>query len=244
MAAVAVQAVQAAQAAAAAEQAVNQAAILQQIADTQQFLRQQLEERDSKNKQSDCPKGLAAYNPWVLTVESFLAKKPSYWVLQLTDAGMTGHPNYPPDPPLGPDPVANAAAQLEVLIKLCSQVYYKECTTIKRDFTNCGTMLWRQIYIANNPNGEAQTNSLRAALKMHIAKFQGEWKAWIQSLETISVQLERLGEPFTDCEFHEQSTASYKCVPGFCRKQINFSSKSFGLRKSSQAECGGSFLQI
>eukprot|EP00961_Rhodomonas_salina_P029695 399936-Rhodomonas_salina.1 len=62
-------AAQAAQAAAAAAQAavVNQAVILQQIADTQQFLRQQLEERDSKNTPGECPDGVAAYNPWALT---------------------------------------------------------------------------------------------------------------------------------------------------------------------------------
>eukprot|EP00961_Rhodomonas_salina_P219569 2967726-Rhodomonas_salina.1 len=70
-------AAQAEQAAATAAQTVvnNQVVILQQIADTQQFLRQQLEERDSKNKQSDCPEGLAAYNPWAVTVESYLVKK-------------------------------------------------------------------------------------------------------------------------------------------------------------------------
>eukprot|EP00961_Rhodomonas_salina_P221869 3000152-Rhodomonas_salina.3 len=111
------------------------------------------------------------------------------------DADMTAHPNYQLDASIGPDPVANAAVQLEVL---CSQVYYTECTTIKRSFANCGTMLWRQIYTENNPDGKAQTNSLRAALKKQIAKFQGEWKAWIQLVETITVQLECLGEPFSD----------------------------------------------
>eukprot|EP00961_Rhodomonas_salina_P285215 3854020-Rhodomonas_salina.1 len=35
---------------------------------------EQLEERDSKNKPGECLDGVAAYNPWALTVESYLAK--------------------------------------------------------------------------------------------------------------------------------------------------------------------------
>ena len=63
--------------------------------------------------------------------------------------------------------------------------------------------LWRAIYLQNNPDGEVQTNSLRAGVRKQIAPFKGDWDAWIELIELIQTHLVNLNDPFTDREFRE-----------------------------------------
>eukprot|EP00286_Rhodomonas_abbreviata_P008122 CAMPEP_0181343174 /NCGR_PEP_ID=MMETSP1101-20121128/31437_1 /TAXON_ID=46948 /ORGANISM="Rhodomonas abbreviata, Strain Caron Lab Isolate" /LENGTH=1673 /DNA_ID=CAMNT_0023454769 /DNA_START=92 /DNA_END=5115 /DNA_ORIENTATION=- len=211
-------------AAAAAAQAVaaliaNQAIILQQLQAQQILLQQQIEDRDgSKKEPEELQRGAANYNPWSLGVTSYLAKRKRDWAVEMTDAQMLAHPNYPPDAPPDPaNPAAQAAAQAEVLVKrrkvqtdlhdlltrTCKVSYYSECSAIQLSFPNCGSMLWRSIYLANNPDGEEQTNSLRAGMKAKIASFKGEWDNWIKDIEILQTQLIHLNEPFSEREFRE-----------------------------------------
>mmetsp|Transcript_61772 Transcript_61772/g.127702 ORF Transcript_61772/g.127702 Transcript_61772/m.127702 type:complete len:1753 (+) Transcript_61772:15-5273(+) len=223
----------AAQAAAAAVQAIanNQANMLAALQAQQNVLQQQFEERQgSKKEPEELKRGAAYYNPWALGVASHLATKNREWALELTDASMVLHPSYPADAPPNPaNPAAQAAAQLVVdekrrkvqtelhalLVRTCKDAYFTECSNVRLNFPNCGSMLWRAIYLENNPDGEAQTNSLRAGMRKKIAKFNGEWNEWIEHIELINTQLTHLGEPFPDREFRELMFKAIKTSPGW-----------------------------
>eukprot|EP00961_Rhodomonas_salina_P054658 734220-Rhodomonas_salina.1 len=151
-----------------------QLAVQQQLLILQQMQAQQAALLDATfdNKSrhiGECARGAAAYNPWAMTVLSKQAEKSQDWVTTLSDADMIAHPNYPPDAPIiSGDPAGTAAAQAEVvrsrldaqtavhelLISTCSESYFAECKNIPRTATNCRSVLWRAIYLANNPDSE------------------------------------------------------------------------------------------
>ncbi len=62
----------------------------------QQILLQQLigNSTSSSKKPEECPEGKAAFKPWSLTFQAFLASKSMDWTLELSDAAMQAHPNY------------------------------------------------------------------------------------------------------------------------------------------------------
>eukprot|EP00961_Rhodomonas_salina_P082912 1114403-Rhodomonas_salina.1 len=88
----------------------------------------------------------------------------------MTDELMVAHHHYPQNPPVVLAGAALAQAQAEVdavrrkaqitihtaLVQTCAKEFFAQCTAIKSTFPNCGTMLWRAIKFANNPDGEAQ----------------------------------------------------------------------------------------
>ena len=252
----------AAQASALAVQAsvANQAAILAALTAQQTLLQRQFEERfesDSSSKEpKDLERGAAYYNPWSLGTLSYLAKRKRDWACQMTDASLLAHPNYPADAPPNPgNPAAQAAAQAEVdakrrktqtdlhdlLTRKCGISYYAECSSIQLNFTNCGTLLWRAIYISNNPDGEAQTNSLRTAMTAQCASFSGEWEQWMADIQTIQVQLTHLNEPFTDREFREHIFKATRKVSGWetwteLKKDIRPPLTFFDIKLSGQSK--------
>eukprot|EP00961_Rhodomonas_salina_P276738 3739470-Rhodomonas_salina.1 len=64
-------------------------------------------------------------------------------------------------------------------------------------------MLWRLIQLANNPDGEAQINSLSTGLWSVVDSFNGEWTEWFKKIDTLRVQLTNLGEQINEREFRE-----------------------------------------
>eukprot|EP00961_Rhodomonas_salina_P075601 1014538-Rhodomonas_salina.1 len=57
--------------------------------------------------------------------------------------------------------------------------------------------------MANNPDGEAHINSLRAGLWAIVDSFKGEWIEWFKKIELLRVQLSNMGEQLSDREFRE-----------------------------------------
>eukprot|EP00961_Rhodomonas_salina_P075569 1014035-Rhodomonas_salina.1 len=126
----------------------------------------------------------------------------------MTDAEMVNHPHYPADAPMVLVGHALAEAQAEVdarrikaqeevhggLVQTCTKEYFTECSQMKLTVPNCGSMLWRAILLANNPDGEAHINSLRAGLWAIVDSFKGEWIKWFKKIELLRVQLSNMGE--------------------------------------------------
>ena len=155
----------AAAAAAAAIQAVaaNQQAIRNILVQQQAVLQKQMDKQtSSKSEPAELEKGTHNYNLWVLGVSSHLAHKKREWALELSDAAMLAHANYPSDSPPQPlIPGAQAVAQLlvdearrkvqtelhELLIRTCKETYFTECLQSKVSTANCGSLLWRAIYL-------------------------------------------------------------------------------------------------
>ena len=71
----------------------------------QQVLLQQLigNSTSSSKKPEECPEGKAAFKPWSLTFQAFLASKSMDWALEMLDTAMEAHPNYPADTLPGPN---------------------------------------------------------------------------------------------------------------------------------------------
>jgi hypothetical protein len=245
MAAAAANAAQAAAQAVAAI-AANQAGILATLTAQQNLLQQQFNERaesgSSRKEPEDLEeRGAVKYNPWALGFTSWLAKRKRDWAIEPTDALMLAHPNYVQDaPPDLVNPAAQIAAQAEVLSKRrkiqtdlhdllsrkCKLAYYAECSSIHLSSHNCGSLLWRTIHTANNPDGEEQLTSLRSAMTKLISSFSGEWEKWVEKIDNLQTQLTHLNEPFTDREFREHIFKATRKVQGW----DNWTENKKGLR--------------
>ncbi len=137
--------------------------------------------------------------------------------IQLTDPLMLAQPSYPPDESPNPADPAVQAAQADVeaslsktqtclynlLIKTYTNFYYLDCSAILVDMIIYGTVLFRLIYFAYNPDREALTNTLCEGMRNRIATSTQNGTTG-SATRCHCTHLLHDNEPYSDTEFGDQ----------------------------------------